>query len=57
MSSKDKRHNARVFKWRAMIDSGIYKDQELLKSRIRKGIPAAVRMLAWPRIVRLNQFI
>jgi hypothetical protein len=40
-----------------MIADGILKDTELLKSRIRKGIPSAMRMLAWPAIIQLEQFI
>lgn len=40
-----------------MIDKGIYKDKQLLKARIRKGIPMAIRMLAWPQIVNLKNFI
>jgi hypothetical protein len=48
MASQDKKHNVRIEKWRAMMDSGLFKDKELLKSRIRKGIPMGIRMLAWP---------
>jgi len=44
-------------KWRLMINDGVYKDPELLKSRIRKGIPSAIRTLAWPEIVKLERFI
>ncbi len=40
-----------------MIQKGIYKDKELLKARIRKGIPMAIRSLAWPQIVNLRNFI
>lgn len=40
-----------------MIDKGIYKDKQLLKARIRKGIPMSIRMLAWPQIVNLKNFI
>lgn len=40
-----------------MIDKGIYKDKQLLKARIRKGIPMGIRMLAWPQIVNLKNFI
>lgn len=40
-----------------MIDKGILKDKQLLKARIRKGIPMAIRILAWPQIVNLKNFI
>lgn len=40
-----------------MIEKGIYKDKQLLKARIRKGIPMGIRMLAWPQIVNLRNFI
>lgn len=40
-----------------MINKGIYKDKQLLKARIRKGIPMSIRMLAWPQIVNLKNFI
>ena len=40
-----------------MIDKGIYKDKQLLKNRIRKGIPMSIRSLAWPEIVNLRNFI
>ena len=49
-----KRINARIEKWRTMIKEGLHKDEELLKSRIRKGIPQAIRALAWPEIVSLR---
>lgn len=40
-----------------MIKTGINKEPELLKSRIRKGIPQAIRAIAWPEIIGLKQFI
>lgn len=40
-----------------MMQQGIYKDRQLLKARIRKGIPMAIRGLAWPQIVNLRKFI
>ncbi len=48
-----KKNNARIEKWRAMISAGLYQDPVLLKSRVRKGIPAAIRILAWPELVKL----
>jgi hypothetical protein len=43
-----KKNNARIEKWRVMIGEGVFRNADLLKSRIRKGIPAAMRQLAWP---------
>jgi hypothetical protein len=53
---QSKRLNARIEKWRAMMKEGLQKDPELLQSRIRKGIPQAIRALAWPEIVSLENF-
>lgn len=52
-----KRINARIEKWRLMIKEGLQKDAELLASRVRKGIPPAIRALAWPEILGLREFI
>lgn len=46
--SATKKINARVEKWRTMLSVGLFKDPELLKSRVRKGIPQTIRMIAWP---------
>jgi hypothetical protein len=40
-----------------MIKTGVKEDLKLLKSRIRKGIPQAIRGIAWPEIIGLKQFI
>ena len=53
----NKKTNARIEKWRLMLNTGIEKDLDLLKSRIRKGIPAAMRAMAWPDIVKLREFV
>lgn len=52
-----KKINARIEKWRSMIGEGIFSDPLLLRSRIRKGIPPAVRAIAWPEIIKLGAFI
>ena len=52
-----KKVHARIQKWREMIKTGVKKDPSLLKSRIRKGIPQAIRAIAWPEIIGLKQFI
>jgi hypothetical protein len=54
MSSK--KNNARMEKWRQMLADGLWKDRQLLAARIRKGIPPAIRALAWPQIVGLDSF-
>lgn len=52
-----KKNNARIAKWRIMITEGLAQDPVLLKSRIRKGIPAAIRAIAWPEIISLERFV
>lgn len=52
-----KKVNARIEKWREMMKTGIKNDPKLLNSRIRKGIPQAIRAIAWPEIIGLKQFI
>ena len=42
-----KQENARVFKWKEMLDSYPDKTHSKLKSRARKGIPDSVRGYAW----------
>jgi hypothetical protein len=39
-----------------MIKEGLFADPLLLRSRIRKGIPSAMRHIAWPEIIRLDAF-
>jgi hypothetical protein len=39
-----------------MISEGVFGDPLLLKSRIRKGIPTAIRAIAWPEIIKLGSF-
>lgn len=55
MSSK--KINARIEKWRIMINEGLETDPLIVKSRIRKGIPTAVRPIVWPQIIKLAKFI
>lgn len=52
-----KKNNARIAKWRIMLTEGLAQDPALLKSRIRKGIPAAIRAIAWPQIIGLERFV
>lgn len=40
-----------------MIKSNMINDPILLQSRIRKGIPPAIRPVAWPYIIKLDAFI
>ena len=54
MSSK--KNNARIEKWRSMIKEGLFADPLLLRSRIRKGVPSAMRHTAWSEIIRLDSF-
>ena len=51
-----KKTNARIEKWRVMLGEGLLSDEELLKSRTRKGIPAAMRGLVWPQLIDLPAF-
>jgi hypothetical protein len=42
-----KQENARVFKWKEMLD--VYPEKKIikLKTRARKGIPDSIRGFAW----------
>ena len=47
-NADNKKTNARIEKWKTMLSTGLFKDSELVQSRVRKGIPQAVRIIAWP---------
>ena len=42
-----KQENARVFKWKEMLDAYPEKQTNKLKERARKGIPDSIRGYAW----------
>lgn len=42
-----KKENARVFKWKEMLEEYPEKQHPKIKSRARKGIPDAIRGYAW----------
>ena len=43
-----KQINARIMKWREMLDQGLHSDRQLLKKRIKKGVPKSLRIKVWP---------
>lgn len=40
-----------------MLSVGLFKDPELLHSRTRKGVPASLRNIVWPKLVNLDKHI
>ena len=44
---KMKQENARVFKWKEMLEDYPEKKHPKLKDRARKGMPDAIRGYAW----------
>jgi TBC1 domain family member 10 len=54
---EDKRTNARVMKWREMLEKGVHSDQELLIRRTRKGIPQCIRIKVWPEIAKVERMV
>lgn len=53
----NRKANVRIEKWRTMLEQGLYKDPELLRSRIYKGVPTGMRQIVWPEIVPLRKHI
>ena len=39
-----------------MIKFDLRVDPNLLKKRVKKGIPPGIRSIAWPKIINLEQF-
>jgi len=55
-NSKDaKKINARIMKWREMLNRGLFKDPDLLVKRTRKGIPTSMRIKIWPELVKMSK--
>ena len=50
-----KQLNARIEKWREMLKNDIFSDTELLKTRLRKGVPPCMRILVWPRLIQMQK--
>ncbi len=46
-----KKENARVCKWKEMLEEYPEKKHPKLKSRARKGIPDAIRGYAWQILI------
>ncbi|CAD8093548.1 unnamed protein product [Paramecium sonneborni] len=47
--------NARVEKWRQMINEFDKQNSQLIKQRTRKGIPDGLRILAWPLLANIKK--
>ena len=47
-----KQENARVFKWKEMLEVYPEKKDPKLKTRARKGIPEAIRGYAWKMLIQ-----
>ncbi|CAD8100981.1 unnamed protein product [Paramecium sonneborni] len=47
--------NARVEKWRQMINGFEKQNRQLIKERTRKGIPDGLRVLAWPLLADIKK--
>ena len=47
-----KKENARVFKWKEMLEEYPEKKNPKLKTRARKGIPDAMRGYAWQVLIQ-----
>ncbi|CAD8186866.1 unnamed protein product [Paramecium pentaurelia] len=47
--------NARVEKWRQMINEFDKQNAQLIKERTRKGIPDGLRILAWPLLADIKK--
>lgn len=54
---KMKQQNARVFKWKEMLDEYPDKKNVKLKSRARKGMPDAIRGFAWQLLISGSQHL
>jgi hypothetical protein len=46
-----KKENARVMKWKEMLEEYPEKKHPKLKTRARKGIPDAIRGYAWQMLI------
>jgi NAD-specific glutamate dehydrogenase len=52
-----KKENARVFKWKEMLDEYPEKKNAKLKTRARKGIPDALRGYAWQVLIQGAKYL
>lgn len=52
-----KQENARVFKWKEMLEEYPEKNSSKMKSRARKGIPDAIRGYAWQVLIQGQKYL
>jgi hypothetical protein len=52
-----KKENARVCKWKEMLEEYPEKKHPKLKSRARKGIPDAIRGYAWQILIQGTKYL
>ena len=51
-SKQGKLINARIMKWREMLEKGVHKEKDLLGRRVAKGIPKSIRIMVWPELIK-----
>ena len=54
-----KQENARIFKWKEMLESDPDKEkmEKIYKKRTRKGIPDSIRGYAWKLMIKGRQYL
>jgi len=53
-----KQNNAREEKWRELLtENSLTRDPNLLKKRLRKGVPQSLRIIVWPMLIRMDKHI
>jgi hypothetical protein len=45
--------NARTEKWRELINNPRGSNLQLIKNRVRKGIPSGIRIKVWPLLINI----
>lgn len=54
---KLKQENARIFKWKEMLESYTSTHNRKIKERARKGIPDSIRGFAWITLSQSQKYI